>query len=474
METRLIPVFFRNLTRVRARERWSRQRILAFQAANLRRVRAYAVANSPFYRTFHRGLENAPLEALPPLTKLTMMANFDEIVVDRGVRLREVRQHMAREAETGRPYLGRYQVTTSSGSSGEVSVVLSTQRESVYQLAVASRERAFARLPWNPLRPRRVAEVVGMLPWLASAQTARIQRSRLAPLLHLGAGQPLDQLVAQLNAWQPEILEGYTSIIGLLAGEQIAGRLQIRPRMIGTGGETMNAEIKRRIRAAWGSGPFDFYGTVEAGTHAVECREGRRMHIMDDALVLEVVDDDGRPVPPGETGARTLVTPLWRMAQPLIRYEIADRVRLSRDERCACGRPFGLIEEIQGRAPNLVSLPAAAGSGDVAIPSMAFAIVASVPALWRRLKQEDDRLILDVVGLPDEFDTEPVIAGISRALAEHGARPTRVEIRRLAEIPRTAAGKALVEQGGPPRAAGPSGTAGPAGALDPGADNGSS
>ena len=450
MEPRLIPRFLLELARVRARERWSRRRVLAFQAEALWRVRAHAMAGSPFYRQFHKGLEHAPLEALPPLTKHAMMEHFDAIVTDRAIRLGEIREHLQREVETGRPYLGRYRVVTSSGSSGEISIVLATAREQVHELATASRGRAFGGLPWNPLRPRRVAEVVGTLPWLASAQTARMERSRFAPLLHLGAGEPLDHLVAELNAWRPEILEGYTSILGVLADEQVAGRLRIRPRMIGSGGEQMNAEIRRRIRAAWGSDPFDYYGTVEGGTHAVECREGRRMHVMDDELLLEVVDDRGRPVPAGEQGARTLVTPLWRTTQPLIRYEIADRVRLSRDDDCPCGRPFAVLDEIQGRAASVLRLPAADGSGEVVVPSMAFGIVTTVPATWRRLTQESDRLVLNIVGVPDDFDPGSVVAEMERAVIANGATPTRVEFRRLVDIPRTPAGKAVADQDAPP------------------------
>ena len=436
--------FLRDLRRVRARERWPRERILAFQAAELRRVRTHAMAHSPYYREALRGLENAPLRELPTLSKQGLMARFDDIVTDRRVHLEDVWRHMREQEATGVRFLGRYHVMTSSGSSGEVTIVLASPEEHVYDLALASRGRAFGGLPWNPLRTRRSATVAGRLPWLSSTQTAQTEKSRFAPLLHLGAGDPIEDIVRELNAWQPEILEGYTSILGVLADEQLAGRLRVRPRMVGAGGETMTPEIRRRIREAWGDDPYDYYGTVEGGTHAVECREGRRMHVLDDELVMEVVDAEDRPVPAGEWGTRVLITTLWRTTMPLIRYAITDEVRMATDP-CVCGRPFGVMAEIRGRTSRLLRLPSADGTREILIPGMAFSFVANLPVVWRRLTQEGDRLVVSVVGLPDGFDLAPLVRGLEQAIEALGARPTRIEVRRLDEIPRTAGGKAVVD-----------------------------
>jgi putative adenylate-forming enzyme len=444
MDVRLMPRFLLEVRNARRRERWSRQRMLRYQAERLARIRAHALANSPFYREHHRGLENAPLSALPIVTKRLMMERFDDLVTDRRIRIADVRRHMDAEVETGRPFLGDYVIVTSSGSTGEVTVILSSPEEHVDSLAIASRSRAFAGYPWNPIRTRRVAQIAGALPWLSSAQSARTEKSRFAPLLALGAGQPIDRLVPELNRWDPEILEGYSSILGVLAQEQLAGRLRIHPKLIGAGGETLTPEIRERILQAWHQDPFDYYGTVEGGTHAVECREGRRLHLMDDAIVLEVVDDDHRPVPPGEPGTRVLITSLFRTTQPLIRYELTDSVTLATDP-CPCGRPFQSLAAIQGRLPRLLEMPSADGSRLIRIPSMAFSYVANLPVMWRRLTLEDGRIVISVVGVAPDFDAGPTLASLARVIEEHGTGPVAVDLRILPEIPRTAAGKAVVD-----------------------------
>src|SRR5450631_2756618 len=67
--------------------RWTRSALLSHQAKSLAALRKVALDRSPFYREFHRGLDNQPLEALPVLTKAMMMERFDDIVTDRRVCL---------------------------------------------------------------------------------------------------------------------------------------------------------------------------------------------------------------------------------------------------------------------------------------------------------------------------------------------------------------------------------------------------
>jgi phenylacetate-coenzyme A ligase PaaK-like adenylate-forming protein len=42
-----------------------------------------------------------------------------------------------------------------------------------------------------------------------------------------------------------------------------------------------------------------------------------------------------------------------RFTQPLIRYEISDRIRLT-SESCPCGRPYRVIESIEGRQEDVL------------------------------------------------------------------------------------------------------------------------
>jgi phenylacetate-CoA ligase len=82
--------------------------------------------------------------------------------------------------------------------------------------------------------------------------------------------------------------------------------------------------------------PFDVYAANEVGPIAWECPQHRgALHLNDDVQWTEILDENDRPVQPGETG-QVVVTQLLCRSQPLLRYRIGDLARLLRD-RCSCG-----------------------------------------------------------------------------------------------------------------------------------------
>src|SRR5262249_3985038 len=72
------------------------------------------------------------------------------------------------------------------------------------------------------------------------------------------------------------------------------------------------------------------------------------MHVNADWAMLEVVDEQNRPVPNGEKGAKVLVTNLANYVQPIIRYEIGDIVTMAA-QPCNCGNMMPLIDHVEGR-----------------------------------------------------------------------------------------------------------------------------
>jgi len=78
------------------------------------------------------------------------------------------------------------------------------------------------------------------------------------------------------------------------------------------------------------------------------------MHQFPDNVVLEIVDDAGRPVPDGETG-HVIVTSLGNFAQPFIRYRLGDLAAWDRDAApCACGSGLPQMRALEGRDDDYV------------------------------------------------------------------------------------------------------------------------
>jgi phenylacetate-CoA ligase len=79
---------------LRSHEKWTRTELMAHQSRSFEELRAFALAHSPFYGNWHRGLEQTPLADLPVLPKATMMSHFDEIVTDRSIHLADLQRHL--------------------------------------------------------------------------------------------------------------------------------------------------------------------------------------------------------------------------------------------------------------------------------------------------------------------------------------------------------------------------------------------
>lgn len=450
------------LEQLRQHEQWTRPQLLAYQAEVLRRQREYVYAHSPFYQRFHKGLEARPLTELPVLTKSMMMEHFDDLVTDRKIHLDTVRAYTANHPEEGR-YHGRYWVTATSGSSGQPGFFLFDRSEWVMVMASFARAQEWSGARVNLLHRRKMATVASISPWHMSSQVAATAKTWWTPSLRIAASEPLETIVQRLNKWQPEHLIAYASMARILADEQLAGRLRIQPQKVYTSSEVLTAETRRRIRAAWGDEPYNEYASTETTTIAAECADGRRLHLFEDLVIVEVVDEQYQPVPPGEYGAKLLITTLFSRTQPLLRYELNDSIRLTAEactcstleacacaichcvkvEACACGRPFALLESVQGRLEDTLLLPAIRG-GRIAVPPLVFNRLMDILPVngWQVVQEADDGLTVLLSGSRNGLSDQTLAAQITQELAAHGVYVTGITVQHVPAIPKATSGKA--------------------------------
>ncbi len=191
---------------------------------------------------------------------------------------------------------------------------------------------------------------------------------------------PLDELVQRLNDFQPGILGGYPSIIALLAKEQRAGRLHIAPTYVGTGGEELDPRTREQIEESFRCIVRDNYGASEFPCAAYEC-EYRWLHVNADWLLLEPVDAEYRPVPPGQPSHTVLLTNLANYIQPLIRYDLGDSIIVKPDP-CPCGFPMPAMR-VEGRKADILHLATPAGDTVAILPLAIGAIVEETPGVRR-------------------------------------------------------------------------------------------
>lgn len=415
-------------------DKWPRERIDAVQRHRLAKTINHASQQSRYYREAYSSFidpAKTPLHELPVVGKAQLMERYDDWVTDPRLRLVQVQQHLETFNGPDGYYGRRYRVLTSAGSSGRRGVFAFASREWATYIAGLLRFTDWIGTAPRIGRRMREATVAAGHPSHATARGAASVDVGLARVLHLDATTPVPELVAALAAFQPDWLHAYPSIAALLADEQTDGRLQIRPRVVSTSSELRTPEMVGRIESAWGHAPYDMYGMTEAGIFAIEC-ERHRLHVLDDEFVFEIVDADNQPVEPGATGDKILFTNLWMRTQPLIRYEIDDRIALS-PSRCPCGRPFPVIDTVDGRSDEVLRLPDDRG-GVVPIHPMHFRDPMSAERGVRQYEviHRSTEIVLRLV--PDHGADRPALAervreAVARQLASAGAAspPLRVE-----------------------------------------------
>jgi phenylacetate-coenzyme A ligase PaaK-like adenylate-forming protein len=337
--------------------------LLERQAARVAALLRWALRQSPLYREIaaDRASDSLQLSDFPVMTKRRLMDRFDDWVTDPALRLAALREFVADRDRIGDDYLGRYQVWESSGSTGEPGLfVQDSQALSVYDALEALRRPVLQPLrrcldPWGATE--RLAFVGATTGHFAS--TASIRRlCRISPWMSrtvctLSFLMPVRELVAALNRHRPTVLATYPSAALVLAAEAKAGRLRVPLQEVWTGGEALTPAMRRFIASSFGCAVSQSYGASEFLAMGSECNLGR-LHLNSDWLVLEPVDEHHRPVPPGVLGHTTLLTNLANRVQPLIRYDLGDRVRLL-SVPCACGSALPLIE-VEGRVDDLLKL----------------------------------------------------------------------------------------------------------------------
>ena len=332
---------------------WPADRLALHRAQRLRELVHEAIDGSPWHRERLAGIDVARLDDdslrdLPTMTKADLMDNFDRIVTDERVSLGLVNDH-PETVTTGGYLLDGYTAVTSGGSTGHRGVFVYDWHgwATFWMGCFRQMLRAKQADPELASRPLVTSWVTAAHFTHASAALARTFASSEFVNVRFPVTLPTGDIVAGLNKTQPDCLVAYPSALHVLSFEARAGRLRIAPRQVLSCAEPLLPEIRAASEEAWGAPVGNIWAASESGGIAVPCAHSRS-HWSEDLVIIEPVDEDGRPVPPGERSAKIYMTNLFNRALPLIRYEITDEVRIL-SEPCPCGSAYRCVADIQGR-----------------------------------------------------------------------------------------------------------------------------
>jgi phenylacetate-CoA ligase len=265
-------------------------------------------------------------------------------------------------------------------------------------------------------------------------------------LLHVGAttGEQLAWLRRRRFSWLFLYPSGLADLLRLAEREGVHF-----PDLVGvrTFGEVVTPELRAQVHAQWGVPIHDLYSTQELGYLGLQCPDHDHFHVQSEAVVMEVLRDDGTPAEVGEVG-RLVATSLHNFAMPLIRYDFGDLGVMG--PACPCGRGLPVLSRVLGR----VHQTFVTREGDRIWLTVGIHLLRDLaPVAQHQLVQRAvDHLELRAV--PERPPTAAEDAALVAFLADKLPAGTRVTVAWVDQIPRAATGKFLdfVSEVAPPGA----------------------
>ena len=331
---------------------YSPDQLFAHQRVQLKALFAHAAAYVPFYKTRFADAGVDPndeitpetIQQLPPLTRVEFQQAGETTTAS---KLPE--RH-------GKPF-----TIKTSGTTGRPVALTKTPLVSLFWAAFALRahhwhkrelHRKMAVIRYLEKPKAMAPDGLALESWGAEV---RALYPRSGPAVVLNIASKLKDQAEWLIRQNPDYLLSYPSNVLALADHFESQGLSLpRLQQVHTVSELLTPQMREACRRAWGVPVNDVYTCEETGYLAIQCPEYDHYHVQSENAYLEVVDDAGRPCPPGVQG-RVLVTSLHNFATPLIRYEVGDYAIAG--ELCACGRGLPVLTRILGRTRNRLILP---------------------------------------------------------------------------------------------------------------------
>lgn len=401
------------------------------QFQQLQKLWSHAVANVPFY-------QDRMQQSGPGKGEALSLEKWQQVPILTRKMVQEKEKELLSRKIPGAH--GQTHVIQTSGSTGRPVRVTITDYMNLLFKIFSMREHLWhqrdfsGKLTAIRFAPKGRAEYPGVAVENWGPSTAPLTETGPSVMLNSSTGISLQ--AKWLMKEDPDYLLSYPSNIRALAKYfKEHGYSLKRLREVRSFGEALGSKTRHACRGVWGVPVVDGYTTQETGFIAIQCPEHEtHYHIQSEYNLVEIVDDQGSPCEPGETG-RVLVTSLHNFAMPLIRYDVGDYAEMG--SSCPCGRGLPVLKSILGRVRNMLTLP----TGEKKWPNMGswqyddIAPIQQFQMIQKSLVAIEMRL---VVKNPLGRDQEERLQEVVRASLGY---PFQVSFSYFDEIPRSSSGK---------------------------------
>jgi len=334
------------LCQMKRNEKLSPAKLRALQQRRLRRLLHYAWEHSPYYReAFEKAgmtekeLDTVPLSALPPLDKSDLLEHFNRLVTAPDLEQGKLRRFDAMETADRRPFLGKYHLVHSSGSTGEPGYFV--YDETAWDTMLLGILRGAL---WGMSMPQILRLLAGRPRILYIAATDGRYGGAMAvgdgvdgvgaSQMYLDIKTPLSRWVQQVKEYRPNFIIGYPSAIKILAELAQWGEISLEVLRVVSCGEPLGAGLRKFLEDTLHTEVINFYGASESLALGVEGDPAEGMLLFDDLNIIEQGPDG------------LYLTCLYNFVQPLIRYRLTDRITI---EEASGLWPFSRAVGLLGR-----------------------------------------------------------------------------------------------------------------------------
>jgi len=407
---------------------WDHKKLADYQNRKVKEVLRYAYENVPFYHEKFNQTGVKPLDVKTvadlnklPILRRTEIAENAELMLSREFNAKKLR------------------IVSTSGSTGRPLFTRISRKEDEFRKA----------------KHLRANIAVGQKPrdrWVVVTAPHHFSEvTRLQRFLGIYAATPLSVFeepvtqIAAIKCLRPDILDGYSSSLLLLAQElEKTGTKISKPKFVIGGAELIDSSSQQLIEKAFNAPFYDQYACVELERLAWQCKEKASYHIDADSVVMQFVDESGEEVAAGEQG-EVVCTSLFNCAMPFIRYALEDVGIPSDETNCPCGRTLPQMKVIAGRKDSILLLPGGRSMSPLAIGDcMIFFKYFSHIDQYRVTQKRIDLLTFLVKKKDDSIEDRVMEAELRshiRKMMHIGEPQVTIEVDFTDEIPLDTSGK---------------------------------
>jgi phenylacetate-CoA ligase len=180
---------------------------------------------------------------------------------------------------------------------------------------------------------------------------------------------------------------------------------------------TLYPFMRQKIAQVFGCEVYNQYGSREVSDVAFELPGTEGLWVAPWGNFVEILDEQGMPVPPGQEG-NIVVTCLTNYAMPLLRYEIGDRGTLL-PQPAAAGPGLQVLKQVSGRNMDVFRKP----DGTLVDSQYFIHLMYFRPWVWKFqvVQRSLDQVLFRVVGpppRPPESELEEIAAKARLALGD--------------------------------------------------------